>query len=276
MIAALCCQSGIGLRRAYRLLDGRRSGGGGGLLPVCKTNRMTRLTISAAVKEARVFSSMNFESGVQMKISLFLLMLFLFCDTCFAGTNKEIHGIIIKEVVYETEEGYVSTDKGLFQIPNPSNEIELEAKDFSLLVENLERLKDAQSTLYLYDDIVIGVSSSGSFEINFRPQYKKKEKIIYDSSRGEKILTNLLNWETDSYRLSIITSDGIFCVSNDFEFKDYREKIYKKLKEYCKEDTDVNIPVLIKYEKEDSYECPGAAMDIEFPAPLPRAGEGVR
>ena len=193
-----------------------------------------------------------------------LLILLLLC-TGFSANDDQSKKIdvLIKKVVYETEEGYVLTDKGSFLLPNPSTEIAMEATAFDGLIANLKRAIGKQSTVYVYDNVVVAISSENA-GINFKPEYKKRQKKIY-TSPPIKITTTMQRWEADSYRLSIKTLDGVFCIFNTFVVKDYHEKVHQKLKTCCKMGADLEVKLTIKYHKnEGSYECPGEIEDIEL------------
>lgn len=171
--------------------------------------------------------------------------------------------VSIIKVVYETEEGYVLTDKGSFMLPNPSTEIEMDPIKFDLLINNLKRLIGKRSTLYAYDNAVVGISSK-SDGINYVPEYKKRKKKVYTSPPIE-IETTMQRWDIDSYRLSLVTRDGIFCIFNTFAAIDYYNRVQRKLKVCCQSGADANVKILIKYHKnEGSYECPGEIEDIEL------------
>ena len=193
-----------------------------------------------------------------------LSVVFLMIISCLPAQGSQVStiNVVIKDVVYETEEGFVSTDKGSFMLPESSTEIEMDPKTYDLLITNLKLAQNKPSTLYIYDNTVVGIVSEG---LNFKPEYKKRQKKVY-TSPPKVITTTMESWDRDTYRLSINTKDGIFCVPNDFEYKDYYEKVHKNLQGCCKENANINTRVTIKYHKvEDSDECPGEVEDIEIP-----------
>jgi len=195
----------------------------------------------------------------------FIGILLLVSTGILANDDKVVKiDAFIKNVVNETEEGYVLTDKGSFLLPNPSTEIEMDPKKFDLLIAYLKRLIGKQTTLYIYDNAVVALFSEND-GINYKPTYRKRQKKTYTTPPIE-IKTVMKRWEIDSYRLSIITRDGVFCIFNTFAVRDYYDRVYRKLKTCCKVGETLEVSLSIKYHKnEGSYECPGEIDDIEFP-----------
>lgn len=191
------------------------------------------------------------------------IFLITYCSSSVATNNVKKEKVVIKNVVYETEEGYVVTNKGVYALPNPSTEVVIENAAFTILVDSLKRVTGKEAVLYIHNDTVVGISSE-SEGINFVPEYKKRKKIVY-SSPPLKISTTLKRWDADSYRLSIITNDGTFCIFNTFEVSDYYKKVFGKLKKYYGMGIILDAKITILYHKiENSYECQGEIEDIEF------------
>lgn len=191
-----------------------------------------------------------------------IVFIFYYCPFAKAYEVKKIK-VVVENVVSETEEGYVSTNKGIFDLPSLFTEIDIENTKLDLLIDNLKKIIGKESVLYVDGNTVVGIFSE-SQKIEFMPNYRKREKKKY-TLLPLKISTKLTYWNTDSYRLSIRTSDGTFCIFNTFEVSDYYNKVYKKLKEHYKEKVVVNAKIIIFYHKiEDSYECQGEVEDVEF------------
>jgi hypothetical protein len=170
---------------------------------------------------------------------------------------------VITNVVYETEEGYIVTTVGNYALPNPSTEVFMENTVFSSLIDNLKRTIGKESVLHVYNDTVVGIASE-SAGIDFFPEYKLKKKKIYSSS-PLKISTRLNRWDVDSYRLTIKTNDGSFCIFNNFEVSDYYKKVFGKLKEKYDMGINLDTEINIIYHKiENSFECKGEIEDVEF------------
>jgi len=201
------------------------------------------------------------------RLALILMMsaTSMMCTYIYAECQDIVQvDLVINKVVYETEEGYVSTSKGIFLLPGSSTEIAMDTQAFTALIKNLTRLIGKQSIFYVHGRTVVGVASESQGFI-FTPEYKKREKTIYVSP-PLRISTILRYWDADTYRISARTIDGIFCVLNTFEVSDYYRKVYQKLDGHSKMQVESDIKVTILYHKiEDSYECQGEIEDIEFP-----------
>lgn len=183
----------------------------------------------------------------------------------FDAEANEINKIklVLTKIVYETEEGYVSTNIGNIALPNPSTEIYLDSSSLALLVNNLNKYKGKEIALYIDSNTVVGISVE-SDGFSFAPKYIKKTKITYNVPPF-KISTKLRHWYTDTYRLSLITNNGTFCIFNAFEVSDYYKRVYDKLKKSLDTESNLNVDITIYYQKiEDSSECVGEIEDIEL------------
>jgi hypothetical protein len=204
------------------------------------------------------------EGNAQKTLILLFVVVFIFYY-CLPTEGNELRKIklVVKNVVYETEEGYISTDKGTFALPNPSTEVAMRDTTFAILIDNLKRVIGKESVLYIDGDTVVGISSE-SEGINFVPEYKKRKKIVY-ALPPLKISTILKHWDLDTYRLSIRTPDGTFCIFNTFEVSDYYKKVYRKLRARYGPETNLDAQITILYhEIESPNECVGEIEDIEF------------
>lgn len=225
---------------------------------------LVRITsMSSCVNMLRCIKNIRISLYLNSNILILLIISILYSYSSAFGNEVRTIELVIENVIYETEEGYISTDKGEFELPNPSTEIAMDNTTFNLLIINLKRVIGKRSVLYVYDKTVVGVSSEAD-KINFIPGYKKRKKTVY-KAQPSKIKTVLNRWESDTYMLSAKTSDGIFCVFNNYEVSDYYEKIYRKLREHGDMESSLNIKVTIFYHRiDDSYECQGEIEDIDF------------
>lgn len=194
----------------------------------------------------------------------FVLFLIFFSPSLLSSDTQLIKmEVIIKDVVDGTEEGYVLTDKGIYGLPGPGDEAQMEYKPLSILCENLKKAKDQKTTLYLYNNIIVGILSDNK-SVNFKPDFTKRQKLIYTSPPLE-IKTTMKKWNDDTYMLSIVTVDGTFCIDNSYDVVDYYNKVYQKLVGHYKKGEDLNVIIQLKYHKiEDGYECQGDIEDINF------------
>lgn len=194
---------------------------------------------------------------------IFFVVLVLFCHCCgICGESRQIKAVV-KDVIYETEEGFVSTSRGEFALPNPSTEVFMDGHSLTILIQGLKKRLGKESVLCLDGKTVVGISAENGGTDIF-PAYRKKQKIVY-SKPPVTISTILKRWEADTYRLMLATSDGVFCVFNEFEVSDYYRSVHEKLKACGAPETNLDIKVLIFYHKiENSYECRGEIERIEF------------
>jgi hypothetical protein len=192
-----------------------------------------------------------------------LLFLILFCYGLSPNNNKiNKIDLTIERVNSATEEGFILTNKGSFLLPDVTNEVEMEYSILNLLIKNLREATDHQSTIFLYDNIIVGILSE-SQNIDFKPDFTIREKKIYISS-PVLITTTMKKWDADTFRLSVETTDGTFCIYNEYEVKDYYNKAYQILNKYYKMGENLNEIITLKYHKiHDSYECQGEIEDIE-------------
>lgn len=193
----------------------------------------------------------------------------ILCIAVLLGMCRSVQGssvgvrrlsVMLKEVVYETEEGSVITDHGSFRLPGPATKVEMASSGLSLLTEKLIRLTGKKVVLCLDDDVVVGVSNNQG--IHCVPHYKVRKKIVYATS-PLRISTTLVSWDADTYRLSLNTKDGIFCISNDYEVSDYYRKVYAKLSTQIGGNVRANTVIAILYHPEESdEECRGEVEDV--------------
>lgn len=194
---------------------------------------------------------------------IFASFKFTYCSSGFSDDKESKIIAVIEKVVYETEEGYVVTNQGTFALPNPSTEVMMADTTSISLINKLQQVIGQEAILYIYDETIVGITSKNK-GINFIPKYTKRKKMVYSSPPLSK--TTVMNWwDVDTYRLSIKTCDGMFCIFNNYEVSDYRKKVFDKLHRRCEHGKEVSVKIIILYhENKDSYECPGEIEDIEF------------
>jgi hypothetical protein len=201
---------------------------------------------------------------LNLKIALFVLTIILaYCCRSGSGNGIKHENMIIENVIYETEEAYTKTNRGYYALPNPRTAVYMDDSTFFELVAAIKQVIGKEVTVYIDDSTIVGISSNIN-GVNFIPSYKKRSKIIYDII-PEKVNTILYWWDSDSYRITITTRDGTFCVLNTYEVSDYYKKVHEILKAHCEITKDYEIQVTIFYHKIDnSYECKGEVEKIEF------------
>jgi hypothetical protein len=117
--------------------------------------------------------------------------------------------------------------------------------------------------IFLDKDVIIGISSIKN-DVKYFPNIKEKAKKVYKADA--QIIHTILNWwDNDTYRISIVTRDGTFCIFNIYEVSNYYEKNLRILKQHCKINKETKADVIIYYHKIDnSDECKGEVENIEF------------
>lgn len=224
---------------------------------------MTSVRIQNAMAKLDIKLSKK-KNTLSILFFLLVLIFILFSLVIAKSAGVKKIDLVIRSVVYETEAGFVTTDKGAFKLPSASTEVTMESADFTLLITKLKSLVGKQSVVYIYNSTVIVGVSSKEEGFSFTPEYKKKQKKVYKTP-PLKLTTTIQRWDADTYRLSIKTLSGTFCIFNDFEVSDYYNKVYRKLKEHYQIQTDINAKAIVFYHKiENSYECQGEIEDIEF------------
>jgi len=195
--------------------------------------------------------------------SILTLFLAINCSNIDTGKGENKVKTIIKEVVWETEEGYIITNDRTYNLPNISTEVKMEDTAFTNLINSLKQAIGQESILYIYNETIVGLTSKDK-NIIFTPKYTKRKKIIYNSPPLIK-KTIMNSWDADTYRLSIKTSDGVFCVSNSYEVSDYYKKVIDKLSRHYEHGQDLKVKITILYHShENCYECIGEVEDIKF------------
>ncbi len=169
----------------------------------------------------------------------------------------------VVDVVYETETGYVSTDEGDIRLPDKATEIDIADEEFISLIDSLKTVIGARALLHIRDGILVGFETE-NHDMAVLPSFKLRTKKVY-SQPPDTITTTMLRWEMDTYRLSIFTSDGTYCIQDDYVVNDYYDNVRRKLEKYCKMQDKVRIRVTIKFhDGQSSYECAGEVEDIEM------------
>jgi hypothetical protein len=171
--------------------------------------------------------------------------------------------VLINKVVYETENAYIVTSSGEFFLPNQSTAVCMDDSSFSKLIMLLKQAIGQKIRIFLDKDVIIGISSIKN-DVKYFPNIKEKAKKVYKADA--QIIHTILNWwDNDTYRISIVTRDGTFCIFNIYEVSNYYEKNLRILKQHCKINKETKADVIIYYHKIDnSDECKGEVENIEF------------
>jgi hypothetical protein len=79
------------------------------------------------------------------------------------GNEVNEVNVVLDSVNYETEEGYVITNEGVFYLPNPRTEVYIKTSLFDILLIKLKLVIGKKATLSIYENTVVGISSAMSF-----------------------------------------------------------------------------------------------------------------
>jgi hypothetical protein len=222
------------------------------------------------------------EGGSVMTAHAMLVILSLTLS-CIWNPNEAEGGRVqkiactIQEAVTKTEEGYVVTDKGTFLLTGRNTEVILEDEDADKIDGLLHTLIGKRCTLHLYtyglyhEKAVVGIQHTAS-GTSLLGRYRVQERRTYTSPALE-LKTVLLRWNQDTYRLTVRTKDGELQIPNEYEFRNYQERVKEKLRRRCPADTDVSIPITVIYHDLGDRDWPWYLEDIKFEKR--RAGRGA-
>ena len=171
-------------------------------------------------------------------------------------------------VVWETESPYVESGKQVFALP--SNETAAVSKKYSEMEEFVNFLRshcgDTPGCELTYETetraVIAAKSSSGeSMTLPFTIQDKQ-------SYPGEQrtISTVLRSWDYDTYTLKVFTSEGIYCIPNDYAWSGYQNRIKKALSRLGESEAIINRDVVLKvhpFKESDGDDCKGYLADVQ-------------
>ena len=180
------------------------------------SNRMKGMRTNWKSKTIGHGRTLEVEAQTSPSASRFILLFLLILAQCARGDSRgtDTLEVTVKDVVSETEEGFVSTDKGMFALPASFNAVAMDDSSFNKLVLGLKQSIGPNATVSLVDSAVVGISCPAR-NLVMLPQFTMRKQKTYDSA-PTMVKTKLLWWDEDSYGLTVVTSDGRYCVFHEY------------------------------------------------------------
>jgi len=174
-------------------------------------------------------------------------------------------------VVAETEGPYVESGNQGYALPSQETAIEASQKDWNALVAflraNCAKTPGCQLTYETETKAVFKARAPSGKTIDI--PYKRKKRETFPGAPRE-VRAVLQAWSLDTYSLTVRTSAGVFCVSNDYAWKTYQDHLIKVLEAQGEPEARIDRPVVLTVhptDSKDAYEdCRGYLADVK-PAP---------
>jgi hypothetical protein len=170
------------------------------------------------------------------------------------------------DVVWETEGPFVKSGEQLLALPSNETVVEVTYDNAERLVtflrEHCENTPGCELTYETETKAVVSATTP-SGQTQSIP-YTVRTKQAYPGA-AQEVRATLTSWENDTFALWVATTEGTYCIPNDYVWSDYSDRAYAVLSGLGKPSTDLkqNVVLTVHPFAEPGDDCKGYLAAVQ-------------